>query len=530
MASRQEHGVSDPQAAPARRWESGAAAHGVSDPFAQGPLPWMRGPDQYLADGGRMLPWYVDLEAASVAETQGIEGAGQQVVPGPRSGPPAAFDREATAPGSLRAANDVGLQIKGFTTHGSVVPGGVLDFRITVDAPQDLAVDIYRIGHYGGDGAAHVFGSPTLRGMTQPSAMAVQRTVSCHHWWMTWRLHVPETWSPGAYVAVLTSLQDRYRSHVPFTVRGTAPADLLVVLPTVTWQAYNLFPEDGRTGASLYHAWDERGQLLGEEEAALSVSFDRPYAGSGMPLHVGHAYDFIRFAERYGYELAYADAVDLHAGRVDPARHLALVFPGHDEYWSAPMRAAATAARDQGTSLVFLSANTMYWRVEVSASPSGQADRLVSCRKHHPDGAGRSALWRSVGESEQLLLGVQYQGQVRAPAPLVVRNAEHWLWEGTGLTEGAAVQHLVAGEADRCVRDVPLPEHQERVLLARSPYVDSLGARRRQETSLYRARSGALVFASGTFGWSPALDRPGHADERVQRATANLLDRICKRQ
>jgi hypothetical protein len=55
------------------------------------------------------------------------------------------------------------------------------------------------------------------------------------------------------------------------------------------------------------------------------------------------------------------------------------------------------------------------------------------------------------------------------------------------------------------------------------------GARRHQETSLYRAPSGAWVFASGTLAWSPALDRPGHADPRVQRATANLLDRIRKR-
>jgi hypothetical protein len=53
---------------------------------------------------------------------------------------------------------------------------------------------------------------------------------------------------------------------------------------------------------------------------------------------------------------------------------------------------------------------------------------------------------------------------------------------------------------------------------------------RHQETSLYRAPSGALVFASGTFAWSPALDRPGHVDARIQRATAGLLDRICKRE
>lgn len=67
------------------------------------------------------------------------------------------------------------------------------------------------------------------------------------------------------------------------------------------------------------------------------------------------------------------------------------------------------------------------------------------------------------------------------------------------------------------------------MLLAHSPYADGDGATRHQETSLYRAPSGALVFASGTFAWSPALDRPGHIDARVQRATANLLDRICKR-
>ena len=44
-----------------RRWESGTLAHGVSDPFGQGPLPWLRSPDQYLADGG--VPWYVSVDA-----------------------------------------------------------------------------------------------------------------------------------------------------------------------------------------------------------------------------------------------------------------------------------------------------------------------------------------------------------------------------------------------------------------------------------------------------------------------------------
>ncbi|MET9360125.1 N,N-dimethylformamidase beta subunit family domain-containing protein [Streptomyces sp. NPDC006632] len=490
-----------------RRWESGALAHAVSDPFGQGPLPWLRGSETYFDDTGHVVPWYVDhLPAQHGAPRSSTRGTAR--VSGPRT------------------ADDVRQQIKGFASSGAVAPGEAIDFHITVDPPQQFTVDVYRIGHYGGDGAAKIATSPRLSGIVQPPPLTADRTVSCHHWWQSWRYQVPTHASIGAHVAVLTTA-DGYRSHIPFTVRDDHPADLLLLLPDITWQAYNLYPEDGRTGASLYHAWDGEGGLLGEEDAAITVSFDRPYAGAGLPLHVGHAYDFIRWAERYGYDLAYADARDLHAGRVDPTRYRGLVFPGHDEYWSAPMRRAVELARDGGTSLVFLSANTMYWQVELGPSPSGVPNRLLTCRKRR--GPGRPALWREVAKPEQQLLGIQYAGRVPEPAPMVVRNADHWLWEATGAGDGDEIEGLVAGEADRYYPRTALPEHRDRILLAHSPYQDSEQHTRHQETSLYRAPSGALVFASGTFAWSPALDRPGHVDTRIQRATANLLDRICKR-
>ncbi|GGO85062.1 N,N-dimethylformamidase beta subunit family domain-containing protein [Wenjunlia tyrosinilytica] len=485
-----------------RRWESGALAHAVSDPFGQGPLPWLRDSEQYLDDKGQVVPWYARPADGRAGST------GTHTEP--------------------RTADDVHRQIKGFASSGSVAPGESIDFRITVDPPQQFSVDVYRIGHYGGDGARHITASPRLSGIVQPMPLVAGRTVSCHHWWLSWRLQIPSYWSSGAYVAVLTTA-DGYRSHIPFTVRDDRPADLLLVLPDLTWQAYNLYPEDGRTGASLYHAWDEHGRLLGEDEAAVTVSFDRPYAGAGLPLHVGHAYDFIRWADRWGYDVAHADTRDLHAGRIDPSRYRGLVFAGHDEYWTAPMRKAVERARDAGTSLVFLSANTMYWQVELGPSPSGDQDRLLRCRKHRRDRRGRSALWREAGMPEQLLLGIQYAGRVPEPAPLVVRNADHWMWEATGAGEGDELSGLVAGEADRYYPRTALPEYRGRILLAHSPYEDTQGVRRHQETSLYRAPSGALVFAAGTFAWSPALDRPGHVDERIQRTTANLLDRLCKR-
>lgn len=503
-----------------RRWESGALAHAVNDPFGQGPLPWLRESECYLDDSGQVVPWYVDVDAAG--RCLGPEGAEPRC---PTDRGKAARKAAGRAP---RTADDVLLQIKGFASSGSVAPGQSIDFRITVDPPQEYSVDIYRIGHYGGAGAQHISASPRLSGIVQPFPLVADRTVSCHHWWLSWRLQVPSYWSIGAYVAVLTTA-DGFRSHIPFTVRDDRPADLLLVLPDLTWQAYNLYPEDGRTGASLYHAWDGEGRLLGEQDAAVTVSFDRPYAGAGLPLHVGHAYDFIRWAERFGYDVAFTDARDLHAGRVDHSRYRGMVFPGHDEYWSPAMRRAVERARDEGTSLVFLSANTMYWQVELGPSPSGEPDRLLSCRKRRRDRRGRTALWRDMGAPEQSLIGVQYAGRVPEPRPLVVRNAGHWLWEGTGAGEGDELAGLVAGEADRYYPRTSLPRYRERILLAHSPYQDTQGVLRHQETSLYQAPSGAYVFAAGTFAWSPALDRPGHEDIRVQRATANLLDRICKR-
>ncbi|MEU9338103.1 N,N-dimethylformamidase beta subunit family domain-containing protein [Streptomyces sp. NPDC048290] len=488
-----------------RRWESGAQAHAVSDPFGPGPVPWLRGSEPRFDATG----WYVDRGAGTDAHARHP--------PQPQPHPTGA---------TITAADDIRRQIKGFASTGAVAPGEAVDFHITVDPPQEFVVDIYRIGHYAGEGAKKITTSPRLAGIVQPPPLAADRTVSCHHWWLSWRLQIPSHWSIGAYVAVLTTT-DGHRSHIPFTVRDGHPADLLLVLPDITWQAYNLYPDDGRSGASLSHAWDDDGRLLGEPDAATTVSFDRPYAGAGLPPHAGHAHDVIRWAERYGYDLAYAHASDLHAGRIDPTRYRGLVFPGHDEYWSAAMRRTVDQARDGGTSLVFLSAHTLYWQVELAASPFGVPDRLLTCRKRK--GPGRPALWREIDRAEQLTVGIQYAGRVPEPSPLIVRNAGHWLWEATGAHEGDELRDLVAAEADRYFPRTPLPAHEERTLLAHSPYTDADGVRRHQETSLYRAPSGALVFASGTSAWSPALDRPGHVDPRIQRATANLLDRICKR-
>lgn len=121
-----------------RRWESGALAHAVTDPFGQGPLPWLRGSENYFDDTGQVVPWYAD-----------------PTLPCGSTG------------GGTRTADDVRRQIKGFISTGAAAPGEAIDFHITVDPPQQFSVDIYRIGHYGGDGAAKITTSPRLSGIVQ---------------------------------------------------------------------------------------------------------------------------------------------------------------------------------------------------------------------------------------------------------------------------------------------------------------------------------------------------------------------------
>src|SRR5262249_53239313 len=152
---------------------------------------------------------------------------------------------------------------------------------------------------------------------------------------------------------------------------------------------------------------------------------------------------------------------DLHNGRIDPKRYKGLVFSGHDEYWSKEMRAAATAAAAGGTSLIFLSANNVYWHVRMPQAEEG-AGRLGPCYKgdgFDPVASNdRTARWREGSgpdAPEQQLLGVQFNGILAKPVPLVVREQEHWFWRGTGVRNGDQIKDVVAGEADGIFGDIP---------------------------------------------------------------------------
>ncbi len=473
------------------------------------------------------------------------EAASSPVVrPAPRTGDNPVVT-ENRAPGSdawtvgnagTKGVRDEGAQIQGYASATSVSPGESIGFHISSHREQTCTVAVYRVGHYEGVGARLMVTGDDVRvePRKKPEADAETGLIACD-WPVSWTLDVPETWVSGLFLAVFTS-HDGYRSYTPFVVSDTGrKSDILLVVPFTTYQAYNIWPLDGHTGKNLYKGYASEGVLGGNEVRAFQVSFDRPYAESGMARWLDMDMSAARWAESHGYDVTYATSVDLHEGRVDPSHYTAMVFSGHDEYWSKEMRDRAEEAVAVGTHLAFLASNNIYFHIRVEDSADGRPGRVVTCYKEAPDPepgeTGPTVRWRKLGKkhlrAEQGLLGVQYNGILHEPAPLVVRESKHWFWAGTGLRDGDEIPDLVAVEADGFNPSMPRPEDTEQTLLSASPYGDSMGRGRKvQNSSLCVHGDGTLVFVAGTFHWPLALHAPAHANEHVQRATKNLVDRM----
>jgi len=487
--------------------------------------------------------------------------------PAPAEGPDNPIRAENRLPGSRDwrigaggtvAADDLGRQIKGYASATSVTLGESIDFHVSTKPARPFTVDVYRMGEYGGLGARQVASSPKLPGAVKadPVTDPAHGTISCD-WSADWTLHVPRTWTSGAYLAAFTT-DDGHRSFAPFVVRDDARrADFLVVLPFATYQAYNQWPLDGKVGKSLYYGYghdgdpnaagseagsvrtDVHGAPIAYGTRAKKVSFARPYSGVGLPQRADLDHEFLQWAERSGYDLAYATSVDLHEGRIDPSQYAAMVFSGHDEYWSKTMRDTVAAALGDGIHLAFIAANNVYWHVRFEPDAQGRGGPVMACWKSDPDPeadeSGPTCLWRTVDphgrQAEQGLIGVQYNGIPKAEMPLVVSTPDHWFWAGTGVKQGETIPGIVGGEADGFDAGAPRPDSAQHTMLSASHFMALGGSNwpRIQHTSLYETPRGAIVFGAATFNWSLGLNRPGYVDERIQKATANLFNRLRQR-
>jgi N,N-dimethylformamidase beta subunit-like protein len=425
-------------------------------------------------------------------------------------------------------SDDVNGQIKGYGSATSVGQGQSITFRVTVNPAQPYTIDFYRIGWYGGLGGRLRLHVGPLDGVQQPPCPvdSITGLIACS-WAASYTLSVPNDWTSGIYLAVLTNAAG-YQNHVPFVVRDGRPADFLYQQAITTDQAYNNWPDDGVTGKSLYSFNSSPSLTVSGEKRAVKVSFDRPYSYGGA----GHLFqgeiNLVRWLERSGYDVTYSTDLDTHQTGGALRNYKGFISAGHDEYWSKQMYDAVQAARDAGVNLAFTGANAAYWQVRFENS-----DRVMVCYKSAAldpvQGPTMTVNFRDaqVNRAEQGLIGVQFTADLPAGQNVgyVVTNSSHWIYAGTGFKDGDVVPGIVGYEMDRFMSNYPAPPGTNRTLLSHSPFV-VFGQSDYANSSIYQAPSGAWVFATGTLSWNWGLDNFYYnvADARIQRTTANLLD------
>jgi hypothetical protein len=304
-------------------------------------------------------------------------------------------------------------------------------------------------------------------------------------------------WASGLYFARLESADGRV-GFAPFVVRPRRLGDhrIAVVMPTMTWQAYNLRDDDKNgKGDSWYADWNHHTAALG-----------RPFLNRGVPYNF-RRYDlpFLHWLSWTGRDVDYLADSDLdtaRSGRELAAAYDLIVFPGHHEYVTKHEYDAVEAYRDLGGNLAFLSANNFFWRTV-----------------KHGNLIQRTRQWRDLGRPEASLIGTQYRGNDSGQhrGPWIVRDvhAAPWLFAGTGLRNGST---FGSGGIEIDKTSAGSPRGVQ--VLAEIPNLFGPGFT--AQMTYYETRSGAKVFAAGAFTLAGAvLDDPV-----VTKLMVNLWTRL----
>jgi hypothetical protein len=441
-------------------------------------------------------------------------------------------------------------RIAGYVAQQSIAPGELQSVYVRAPGARAVSVSVFRMGWYGGRGGRIVLRSARLRAIRQPRcAHRLATGLTECRWHASLSFPIPGALASGVYIVKL-SASTGAQSDCLFVVRSARPAPLLVEIPTATYEAYNAWG-----GNSLYPG----GRPVGATSArrGVEVSYDRPYdSQTGAGQFFMRDVAMVRFLERHGYPVAYTTIESIDSDPSQVLRARALMDVGHSEYWSTRDALAFARARDHGTSLLFMSSDTMAWRVRfavatAASSQAGAADHRIVAYKESagrdPYLAERSGLFPFGGAP---LVGSAYDGCITermgqrgppvyrydawTPAPDLRPS---WLFAGTGITPSTRIGGIVGYELDRRTSATP---PGTLLVGGGAPWSCGHGGEpspasgATAESTLYSVRSGALVFASGTLGWEYGLspvpqaspDAPRFPDPRVVAMTRNLLARV----
>ena len=425
-------------------------------------------------------------------------------------------------------------RILGYASEVSVLPGEDVHLHVSTNDGDRYRIEVYRLGWYGGSGARLLTCLPSCGGdkagqrLGSGQADPITGVVRAN-WPVTDTISLPSSSVSGYYYALLRLTSGGEdtgaRGHVPFIVRDIPArrSQILVQVPTNTWQAYNPW-----SGKSLYPFNST------DRAPAVRVSFDRPLAFTAQgPFD--WEYNLVRFLEREGYDLSYQANVDTDRRPESLLEHRLVIVAGHDEYWSKRMRDAFTVARARGTNLAFTNSNASYWQIRYEDGGRTIVGYKEAAPDPEPDPSLKTVRFRHLvpPRPECQLMGVLFyriRPSQSGPVDYTVTDAartDPW-FAGTGFVPGDKVLDVVGNEWDS-LPEAPTPEGCVKPGLVSLFHFE--GAPQNADAVKFTAPNGARVFSGGAQQLSWSLDpfntgrfgRTLPPDTRLQQFMRNAL-------
>lgn len=430
--------------------------------------------------------------------------------------------------------------IEGYASRTSVSAGEEILFHVSTNPPSRFTVDIYRTGYYGGAGARHLRRLGPFAGQAQPEPPVGPNRLRECPWEPCTALRIPPEWLSGVYLGKLTAEDGGWQSYLIFIVRDRRRADFLFQCSDTTWQAYNRWPNQ----FALY----DDGHDQWYWGPGVDVSFDRPYARYcqifDAPLSTGSGEWFLwefplaYWLEARGGDVTYLSNLDTHADPAGLRRAKAFLSVGHDEYYSIEMYDQLRAAIADGLNVAFLSGNVCCGRIDPRPNSRGVPHRIYGRVDFFgPRDEEMIRRFPSMGRlphtspNSDQLVGAGNVPPCTGGADWICTRPDHWLYAGTGMRAGDAIPGLIGWEWHGRPPAIPGLE-----VVATGPTTNG------RDTGVYTATiypgpKGNYVFNASTCWWADGLSAPpGYVrpkvyteprgpDPRVQRMTANLLDR-----
>jgi hypothetical protein len=387
---------------------------------------------------------------------------------------------------------------------------------------------------------------------------------------------------------------------VLFVVRKPANLASARILYKLGWTTYHAYNWAG--SGSLYRDQDHYGQRSpGPSPSLMNVTMHRPGGGTGAvyephpdhnaplptyfwspPIPDDATFEqkdpsFIGWLEENGYEVDYCTDLDIH---MDASLELLrsyrlLLSTGHDEYWSPEMRQNVEAYRNSGGNVAFFSGNTCWWRIHFTDPDAAGIPTAFTCDKtlvndsRFPVNNG----WYNIDQwyaskapdvpsgAENSLTGGSYRNgggssyEPRPPLGLTVQHADHWVYDGTGLQNGAVFGELSRLLGDECdgaffdpnavdsngllfpaatdgtpsnfiILGVGLLSPPQWGLAPRESYNDAVSPVHAATMGIYETAGGGSVFTGATTDWALSLGRMH--DPNVEQITRNVLNRLSR--